>query len=180
MSMCNVITKTSLSANPSSRVTSPLLATLHTRTGIQKGATMKKHGFARRGGKIIPEYRAWCHMRDRCNRPKCQGYKNWGGRGILVCDRWNSFANFLADMGFKPGLKYTLERIDNDGNYEPENCRWATYSEQHRNKRTTRILSFGGTALPLKDWASKLGINESTLSKRINHYGWSIERALKS
>jgi hypothetical protein len=79
-------------------------------------------------------------MKSRCYDSKRNGYKNYGGRGIKVCDRWlNSFENFLTDMGRKPGPEYSIDRIDNDGNYEPGNCRWATMQEQSQNKRTSKL-----------------------------------------
>jgi hypothetical protein len=83
-----------------------------------------------------PEYRAWLNMRQRCNNPNANNYKHWGGRGIRVCDRWNeSFENFLADMGPRPTTVHSLDRIDVDGDYEPDNCRWALPKEQATNKR---------------------------------------------
>jgi hypothetical protein len=82
-----------------------------------------------------PTYRSWLHMKERCTNSRCHAYASYGGRGITVCERWSaSFENFLADMGKRPDGK-TLDRIDNDGNYEPSNCRWATASEQRRNQR---------------------------------------------
>lgn len=84
-----------------------------------------------------PEYNSWLAMRHRCRNPKVTAFKNYGGRGITVCDRWHdSFADFLADMGKRPTLGHTLDRIDNDGNYEPGNCRWATWDVQSKNRRT--------------------------------------------
>jgi hypothetical protein len=84
--------------------------------------------------KVTPAYNAWRSMRQRCGNPKCRNYPNYGGRGIVVCFRWELFDNFLADMGERPPGR-SLDRIDNNGNYEPGNCRWATHSQQQANKR---------------------------------------------
>lgn len=89
-----------------------------------------KHGAARHGGRRTPEYMAWNSMISRCSNPRHQGFHNYGGRGIRVCDRWRSFSVFLADMGTRPSPQHSIDRINNDGNYEPANCRWATGSEQ--------------------------------------------------
>lgn len=123
-----------------------------------------------------PTYRIWAGMVSRCGNANTIGFHNYGGRGIQVCDRWLSFDAFVADMGPRPEGK-TLGRRDNDGNYEPSNCRWETAQEQQRNKRTTRLLDFDGKRLCLQDWSALLGIHQSTLSDRLRS-GWSTASAL--
>ncbi|HUB09426.1 MAG TPA: hypothetical protein VMB50_20650 [Myxococcales bacterium] len=95
------------------------------------------HGEAAHGHRT-PEWCAWREMRYRCQTPTARAYPQYGGRGIKVCERWQVFENFLADMGRRPSPRHSLDRIDNDGNYEPGNCRWATSLEQNRNRRTPR------------------------------------------
>ena len=97
------------------------------------GRASKRHGHCV-AAKTTPEYRSWGAMRDRCRRPGHKAYKHYGGRGIQVCERWSLFENFLADMGPRPP-GHTLDRVNNDGDYEPSNCRWATLSEQNKNQR---------------------------------------------
>jgi hypothetical protein len=106
---------------------------------------------------------------------------NYGGRGITVCDRWReSFENFFADMGERPSTKHSIDRYpDNNGNYEPGNCRWATDIQQARNKRTTRYIEYNDIKLPLVEWAESKGIKPATLKKRLR-CGWSIEKALNA
>jgi hypothetical protein len=115
-------------------------------------------------------------MIARCCRPTQTEYYRYGGRGITVCDRWRtSFENFLADMGVRPdGM--TLEREDNEGNYEPGNCKWETPHLQLRNTRRNNVIEFNGETKVLTDWAADIGITGPTLYWRINH--WGVERAL--
>ncbi len=124
-------------------------------------------------------YRTWASMLSRCNNRNVPGYKNYGARGIKVCDRWLSFDNFYADMGNAP-KDMTLDRIDNDGGYSPENCRWATRSEQSRNRRiakNAKILVIDGKKRLVIDVAAEYGINRSTLRSRISR-GWTVERII--
>ena len=119
-----------------------------------------------------PEYRAWKAMKDRCFNPNSKKYPNWGGRGITVCDRWLDFENFLADMGSRPTAKHSLDRIDNDGDYSPKNCRWATKAEQNNNKRTNHLITIDDVTLTITQWAKKMGFNETVIYCRLNR-GWS-------
>ncbi|KKN40974.1 hypothetical protein LCGC14_0728060 [marine sediment metagenome] len=125
------------------------------------------------------EHRAWKSMLARCFNPNAANYANYSARGIRVCKRWRGkqgFSNFLADMGPVPS-KLTLERIDNNGNYEPGNCRWATRLEQNRNKRTNRFLTHDGRTLPLCQWVEIKGLSRSTIASRLAR-GWSDKEAL--
>jgi hypothetical protein len=107
----------------------------------------------------IREHDAWRGMLARCRNPRHPSYKNYGGRGITACERWNSFENFLDDMGKRPSPKHSLDRIDNNGNYEPGNCRWATRREQANNTRMNRFVTFDGRTMTLAQWARETGIH---------------------
>jgi len=117
------------------------------------------------------ESTAWDCMMARCYNPKNASYQYYGGRGIKVCDRWHTFANFLADVGLRPEDKHSLDRINNDGNYELGNVRWATHTEQMRNCRNNRIFTFGNTALCLIEWAEVSGTPVATIHTRLQR-GW--------
>ncbi len=106
-------------------------------------------------------------MRDRCGNPRKNCFHRYGGRGIRVCDRWDSFENFLADMGTRPSRDHTLDRINNDGDYEPNNCRWATRKEQGRNTSATHFVEFKGERLCIAEWSERLGIRQNTLVRRV-------------
>lgn len=123
-----------------------------------------------------PTYAAWESMKQRCLNPTARSFKNYGGRGITVCERWLAFENFLADMGVRPDGN-ELDRTDNSKGYSPENCRWVDRKTNNRNKRTNVMLSFSGRTQCLKDWATELGIHPTTLKKRMAN-GWPLETAL--
>ena len=116
-------------------------------------------------------------MRNRCNGELNPKNEAWRGRGIRVCERWESFENFLADMGERPTIKHSLDRIDNDGNYEPGNCRWATRKEQALNRRSTDWIDYKGETLCLLDWARRTGIPARVIWSRIYEFGWPLEQA---
>lgn len=115
-------------------------------------------------------YTIWASMKQRCLNPNVAAYKYYGGRGVKVCDDWLQFSRFLADMG-QPTPRAKLERIDNNGNYQMDNCRWATSREQSRNTRWNVILSFDGKTMCLKDWSIEVGRNYPTLLTRAKRWG---------
>lgn len=124
------------------------------------------------------EWNTWAGMKARCYSEGDPSFHRYGGRGIRICDRWlHSFAAFLDDMGRRPPGT-TLDRIDNDGDYEPGNCRWATALEQQGGRSTSKRLEFRGRTQTIAAWARELGISDITLGARLGRYGWSVERAL--
>lgn len=140
--------------------------------GVMPGRT---HGYSC-GENKSPLYQTWLDMKSRCRNPSNDRYARYGGRGIQVCERWNSFENFLEDMGERPeGM--TLDRVDNDGNYEPGNCRWATRRQQQGNTARSRILTHNGKSQHLAAWARELDVGVELLSSRIRR-GWTVERTL--
>jgi hypothetical protein len=124
-----------------------------------------------------PEHEIWQGMRKRCYQPTCRAYKDYGGRGIQVCDEWQDFARFYADMGPRPSPKHTVERHDNNGPYAPDNCSWAPRSEQANNTRRNRRLTLRGETRTLHQWAQSVGMTDHVLKKRLNR-GWRIDKAL--
>lgn len=125
------------------------------------------------------EYRIWVLVKDRCNNPNNPAYKYYGGRGIKIHDDWeSSFSNFLMDMGESPTERHSLDRIRNNGNYEPWNCRWATSKTQQNNKSTTVYLTLNGVTQPMAYWAEQYGIKRTTLWNRVYYLGWTAEEAI--
>lgn len=145
---------------------------------------LKKHGSPlvvvneRHGKSHSAEWSAWKNIIRRCHTTTDKSYPYYGGRGIKVCDRWrDSFINFYQDMGARPdGL--TLERIDNNGDYTPENCKWATRYEQGANQRSNHLITHEGKTQTLSEWARERGIKRSTLSGRIHRNKWSVQKSL--
>jgi len=131
-----------------------------------------KHGLS----KTI-EYRTWYAMLQRCRNPRNPAFGRYGGRGITVCDRWQLFENFYADTGPRPTLRHSIDRIDNDGNYEPGNCRWATTHEQARNRSDNYLIEWRGETRCLSEWCEIVGLTYSTVKGRLDS-GWPVERAL--
>lgn len=127
-----------------------------------------------------PEYRAWHAMRARCLTPSHAGYKDYGGRGISICRRWQrSYKAFLRDVGRRPSDRHTIGRIDNDGPYSPRNVEWQTCAQQLRNTRRSRKLTISGRTLNLKDWAKESGVHYVTISYRLR-VGWPLHDAVFS
>lgn len=126
------------------------------------------------------EWLAWFSMINRCHSPKDKAYKNYGGRGIYVCERWrglDGFANFLHDMGHRPSKDLSLDRKDNDQGYSPENCRWATRTEQARNRRSNRLLTIDGDTAPVATWAERSGISRRIITDRLAA-GWDARSSV--
>jgi hypothetical protein len=122
------------------------------------------------------EYKVWCGMLERCENPNANGFHNYGGRGIAVCERWHTFANFYNDMGDRPHGK-SLDRIDNDGDYEPGNVRWADKRAQGRNRRTNRILTINEVSKCIVEWAESEHISSLLIWQRLTR-GWSEEESV--
>lgn len=139
-----------------------------------RNSRVKHQGNCR--GNRTREYSSWASMNNRCFNPTNKKFPRYGARGIKVCERWKDFAMFLEDMGIRPAGT-TIERIDNDGDYTPENCKWATSAEQSRNKSNSRRISYGGSSKTVTEWGEVLGIPAQLIFGRLRR-GWTDERAL--
>lgn len=137
---------------------------LQSETSRKNGLNNKTHGFSQiKTG----TYRSWRQMRGRCNNKNDKGYKNYGGRGIKICDRWNDFENFLEDMGERP-IGKSIDRVDVNGDYLKENCKWSTPIEQANNMRNNVYIEYNGKSQTLSMWSRELNIPRPTLQHRIN------------
>ncbi|MEY2500568.1 MAG: hypothetical protein QOI07_902 [Verrucomicrobiota bacterium] len=143
------------------------------RRRVNARSSVVTHGLS-----ATPLYHLWQTMRQRCENPKAEGYARYGGRGIKVCDRWKSFPKFVSDMSPRPEGR-SIERIDNNGDYEPLNCRWATRLEQAHNTRSNRKIRINGENLTSAEWSRKLGGFHTLVANRLK-LGWNEEAAVRT
>jgi hypothetical protein len=146
---------------------------------VKSCGCLKTRGNYKHGLYKDKKYSVWCGMLSRCNCVTCEAYPNYGGRGISVCDEWLEFINFnkwAEQSGYSYDENLELDRIDNNGNYCPENCRWVTHTENNRNKRTNKFITYKGKNQCLSAWGEELGIPGNVLSARLRS-GWTIDRA---
>jgi len=144
---------------------------------LSKARTIHGHAIP---GKISREFISWSSMRRRCYSETDPGYRNYGARGITVCEQWrNDFSQFYKDMGPRP-KGHSLDRIDNNKGYSPENCRWATGKVQGNNTRTNRPLTYNGKTQTVTQWANQLGMDPPTLFRRLGKYQWSVEKSIET
>lgn len=141
------------------------------RHGNPKITKIEMHGLTK-----TSEYKIWRQLRQRCYEANDKAYKDYGGRGIKVCERWSKFSNFLSDMGEKPQGHY-IDRLDNDGDYSPDNCKWVTSKESANNRRTNILIERAGVTKTLAQWCDELGLKYDSIWTRIHKLHWDYERA---
>lgn len=139
------------------------------------GANLWKHGLW-----WSAEYRTWTRINARCNNPNMPNYHQYGGRGIKVCERWRSFINFFNDMGPRPSPAHTIDRINGELGYCPENCRWATWTEQNNNLRNNVVVTFRGKTQTVPNWCRELGLNYGRVRQRITKFKMPPELAFQN
>ena len=148
-------------------------------TALFKGNTYSRtHGCSRSGLGTL-EYSSWSSMRSRCCNPNAPDFHRYGGRGIKIDDRWAEFTNFLSDMGLRPTKSHTIERLDNNGDYTPRNCAWATPKEQSANQKRTCFVEYDGKRVTLSSLTDTCGLAHTTVAQRVRR-GWEIKRALST
>lgn len=133
--------------------------------------TNYRHGMSR--SKV---FAVWASMLQRCRDSKCKAFKNYGGRGIMVCEKWQTFEGFFEEMG-EPGKNQSIDRIDVNGNYSKENCRWTDRKTQSRNRRSNRTITFNGKTACISEWSENLGLSKTLIRTRLN-LGWPVEDVL--
>lgn len=172
-------THTPLPSEKSEELPSPNANSLPPVKMVKKAVDLGKiaHPLRTHGRQPKDVFRIWSLMKNRCFNPNADQWKQYGGRGITVCRRWESFVAFRDDMGPRPSLKHTLERIDNNRGYFPENCRWATMREQCRNRRSSKNITAFGQTKTLAEWAENTPVSYSTIQMRLR-MGWPPEKAL--
>lgn len=151
--------------------------------GITKSCGCLQHGHSRGSHNMYntPEYCVWCDMKARCYNPKANQYKDYGGRGIKVCDRWlgmDGFINFFTNMGSRPSSEHSLDKINNNGNYEKSNCRWATEEQQKRNVERNVWIEYNGERMIAHDWAIRLQVRPNMFRKALNR-GYTFEKLVE-
>lgn len=144
-----------------------------------EGLKGKSNPMYKHGGYGTRLYEIWRSLKKRCLNPKTEQYSNYGGRGITVCDEWRDSFQAFYDWAMANGYRddLTLDRIDGNGNYEPSNCRWATWKEQQNNRRNNHFITYNGETKTLKQWSEQVGIDWDILYSRLKK-GWSVEKAL--
>jgi hypothetical protein len=142
--------------------------------GVSARSRFTTHGLTQ-----TPEYGIWCNMLARTGEPSNKSYPDYGGRGISACPDWaSSFQAFYDYMGPRPSPRHTLDRINNDGNYEPGNCRWATYEVQASNRRSTKRIAHDGRSMTVREWSDETGLQPGTINMRLSR-GWATSEALQ-
>lgn len=183
--LCNCI------CGKSTNVSTTDLRSGHTKSCGCLSKEIAKERQTTHGKRYIPEYRTWCKMKERCYNKADINYHYYGERGIKICDRWiQSFQFFYDDMGNRPTPLHSIDRLDNNGNYEPSNCRWATPIEQCRNRRSSRVLEYNGVSKTLIEWANELNVSSANILKHLSngrlfdeiasHYRYKKENNLTS
>ncbi len=124
-------------------------------------------------------YRVFNSVQQRCNNPKSTVYYKYGGKGVTVCDRWDTFEHFVSDMGLRPSVAHSIDRTDNRKGYEPDNCRWATEIQQQRNRSNNRVVEYQGEELCVAELAERIGLSAKLLRARLER-GWSVDRAVST
>ncbi len=151
------------------------------RNGTSKSCVCKNGRKETHGLSQSPEYKIWSCIYTRCFNKRFRAFHRYGGRGITMCDRWRTFTNFLEDMGPRPSPDHSIDRFpNNDGNYEPGNCRWATQTEQANNRHSSHFLECDGERHTMSEWSRIVGVKVGTIRSRIYREGWSIKDALST